>query len=248
MHSYKKNDYIIVVPARFGSKRFKGKLLKKINNFTVLELTIRQCLKFTTNKNIIVATDDARIISECKKINISSILTSKKCQTGTDRVAEVARKIKRKFYINVQADEIFVSPKAIKKAIDEIRKKGVGVVNCYTNILKKKEFYDLNVPKLTINKQNNLMYISRSPIPQNKKGLFISAKKQVCVYAFKAQIIKKFYSKNSKKTDIEKFEDIEILRLIENDIKVRMIKVKGSNLAIDTKKNLADAKEILSCE
>lgn len=246
MLTYSSKNCIIVIPARYGSKRFKGKLLKKISNHTVLELTVKQCRKFIDNKNIIVATDDKRIVSECKRINVQSIMTSKKCLTGSDRVAEVAKKIKKKFYINVQGDEIFVSPSAIKKAVLEIQKPNIRVVNCYTDIYEKNEFVDLNVPKVIVNKNNNLIYISRSPIPYNKKGKFYRAKKQVCIYAFDRDILMKFYSKDKKKTYVEKIEDIEILRLVENNIKIKMIKVNGSLLAIDTKKNLIDARRIIN--
>lgn len=240
----KSNNFIVVIPARLESKRFSGKLLKKINNSTVIELTVKQCLKATDRKNIIVATDHLSIVKECKRINIPSIITSKLCKTGTDRVSEVAEKIKKKFYINVQGDEIFVSPLAIKKVILEIQKKDNGIVNCYTNISKKKEFYDLNVPKVLINKKSNLIYISRAPIPYNKKGVFNSAKKQVCVYGFQRNLLRKFFSKLSKKTKIESIEDIEIIRFLENNINIKMINVPGSNLSIDTKKNLFDAKKI----
>jgi 3-deoxy-manno-octulosonate cytidylyltransferase (CMP-KDO synthetase) len=240
----KKKNYIVVIPARYGSKRFKGKLLKKINGTSVIELTIKQCLKATEKNNIIVATDDKRIKDVCENIDISVLMTSKKNLTGTDRVAEVANKIKKNFYINVQADEIFVSPIAIKKVILEIQKPNVKVVNCYTDILKKNEFNDLNVPKVLISKKGNLIYISRASIPRSKKFFFNKAKKQVCVYGFHPNILRKFFFNKRRKTPIESIEDIEILRLIENEIKVKMIKVQGSILAIDNKKNLIDAKKI----
>ena len=89
-------SFIVVIPARFGSKRLPGKPLKKVLGVPMIIRTSMQCLKVVKKSQLIVATDDRRIQKCCKKYSINSILTSKKCKTGTDRVAEVAKKIKVK--------------------------------------------------------------------------------------------------------------------------------------------------------
>ena len=98
-------DYLIVIPARYKSVRLPGKPLIKILGVPMLVRTFRKCLKCSDHKKIIVATDNKKIEELCKKEKINYIQTSSKCLTGTDRVAEVAKKIKAKVYINVQADE-----------------------------------------------------------------------------------------------------------------------------------------------
>ena len=90
------SDFIVVIPARFSSKRLPGKPLKKILGIPMIIRTCMQCLKVVKKSQLIVATDDKRIQECCKKYFINSILTSKKCKTGTDRVAEIAKKIKVK--------------------------------------------------------------------------------------------------------------------------------------------------------
>ena len=170
--SKKKNidEFLIVIPARYNSSRLPGKLLMKIGEETVLEKVINRCLKAVDRDQLIVATDDIKIKNFCKKIKIESIMTSKKCLTGTDRVFEVSKKIDKKFYINVQGDEILLKPKSILKVIEYMQKnKGVGVVNCYTKIKNYKEYNDLSIPKVIFNKNNDLLYMSRSRIPGNKK-------------------------------------------------------------------------------
>ena len=95
------NDYLIIIPARYNSKRLPGKPLIDIKGVPMIVRTFNQCRKAVPASKIIVATDDKRIKKVCSKNGINSILTSKKCLTGTDRIAEVSKKIKKKFYINL---------------------------------------------------------------------------------------------------------------------------------------------------
>ena len=125
-----------------------------------------------------------------------------------------------------------------------MKKATYKVVNCYTKIKDAKEFYSLSVPKTIISKKNHLMYMSRSPVPGSKKNLFVKGKKQVCIYGFKRDILLRFYSSSQKKTENEKIEDIEIIRLLENNIPIYMIEVTGSKLAIDTLEDFIKAKKI----
>ena len=92
-------DYLIIIPARYNSKRLPGKPLLDINGVPMLVRTYNQCRKAVSASKIIVATDDRRIEKVCKKNGINSIITSKKCLTGTDRIAEVAKKIKKVFIL-----------------------------------------------------------------------------------------------------------------------------------------------------
>ena len=97
--------FIVVIPARYASTLLHGKPLIKINGLPMIVRTYQQCLKAVNSKLLYVATDDERIVKCCIKYGIQTILTSKKCLTGTDRVAQVAKKIYAKNYINVQGDE-----------------------------------------------------------------------------------------------------------------------------------------------
>ena len=233
-------DYILVIPARLQSKRLPNKLLIKINKKTVLQRVWEKCVKAVGKSKVYVATGDRKIIDFCKKIGINTVITSKNCLTGTDRIYEVSKKIIARMYMNVQGDEIFVRPRSIKKVINYCKKnRNNFVVNAYTYIKNEEEFRSSSVPKIIIDNKNNLLFITRSPTPTNKKFNFIKAFKQVCIYAYPRNILLKL--KKNKKSFLEKIEDIEILRFIENGIKVKMIKVQGSELAIDEKKDVVAA-------
>ena len=153
-------NFVIVIPARYASGRFPGKPLADINGLPMIPRTYNQCLK-ATNKKIFVATDDLRIKNLCKSKNINVVMTSKKCLTGTDRVAEFAKKIKADVYINVQGDEPIFNPTDIKNLIHETKKYPNDVINGYTKIKDEKQFRSGNVPKVVFRKDGRLFHMSR---------------------------------------------------------------------------------------
>jgi 3-deoxy-manno-octulosonate cytidylyltransferase (CMP-KDO synthetase) len=237
-------DFLIVIPARFKSTRLPGKPLIKLNGIPMLVRTFNQCLKCVSKKKIIVATDDIKIIKLCYSQKIPSIITSKHCLTGTDRVAEVSRKIKAKIYINVQGDEPLFSVKDLKKIITYSKKYPNEVLNGYCKIDNKKMFFNHNVPKVVFDRNRKLLYMSRSPIPSNKKNEFKKAWRQVCVYSLPLKALKDFY-KLKKKTKLEKIEDLELLRFIELGYGIRMIPMSNKSISVDTIEDVRKVEKIL---
>ena len=155
---------MLIIPARYESKRLPGKPLLDIKGKPMIVRTFNQCSKVVPRSKILVATDDERIIEICKKNNIIAMMTSNKCLTGTDRIAEVAKKIKKNFYINVQGDEPICNPQDIKKIIKYAKKFPNSVINGYTKIKERKQFYSSNIPKVVFNNKENLLYMSRCGI------------------------------------------------------------------------------------
>ena len=126
--------YIVVIPARYKSKRLPGKPLAKIGGLPMIVRTYNQCKKVVKKDQIIVATDSVKIKKVCDEYKINSLITSSKCLTGTDRVAEVAKKINCSFYINVQGDEPFFNPYDLKKLINIAKKNPNEIINGYAEI------------------------------------------------------------------------------------------------------------------
>ena len=233
--------YIVVIPARYKSKRLPGKPLANIGGLPMIVRTYNQCAKVINKHKIVVATDNLKIKNVCDEYNIKSIITSNNCLTGTDRVAEVAKKIKCNFYINVQGDEPFFNPNDLKILIKEAEKKPNEVINGYTEIKNKKLFFSSSIPKVVFDKNGYLLYMSRGPIPSNKALEFRKAWRQVCAYSFPRKALIDF-TKTKNKTPIELLEDIEILRFLENGYKVKMIKMSNKSLAVDNNEDLEKAK------
>ena len=171
-------------------------------------------------------------------------LTSNNCLTGTDRVYEVALKRKAKVYINVQGDEPLISPDDIKAVIQASQKEPGITINVMCPINNETDFKNPNVPKVVTQEDGRLLYMSRAPIPINKKLEFKSAMKQVCIYAFPRDVLMTFGSLKEK-TPLEKIEDLEILRLLELGYKIRMIKVSSSSISVDTPKDLDKVRSMI---
>ena len=238
-------DVSIIIPARYGSSRYKGKPLVKLLGREMVLRVADICSKVVKKNNLFIATDDNRIAKKVSENGFNFIMTSKRCLTGTDRVAEASKKIRSNFYINVQGDEPTIRPSDIKKIIKTKIKFPNHVVCGYDKIHKFENPFSLNLPKVVINEKNELIYMSRLAIPGSKKKLEKKEYlKQVCIYAFSKNELKKFNSRN-KKGKLEKIEDIEILRFFEDDIKIKMVKLNSSSVAVDEKNDVKKAEKIM---
>ena len=169
-------------------------------------------------------------------------MTSKNCLTGTDRISEVAKKIRKKFYINVQGDEPICNPSDIKKIIKYAKKFPNQIVNGYAEIKDKTMFYSPNVPKVVFDNKEYLLYMSRAPIPSNKKKIFVKSWRQVCIYSFPFKSLKD-YSSIKKKTLLESIEDLESNRFIELGYQVKMLRMSDKSIAVDTMTDLKKVKK-----
>lgn len=225
----------IIIPARYASSRFPGKPLARILGKELILWVHSIARKVVGDEHVYVATESKKILNFLKRKKINCFMTSKKCMTGTDRIAEVAKKINYKIYINLQGDEPLVSPKDILKII-ELKRQNYNEVICgYTKLNKFENPQNKNIPKVLFNEKKKLIYMSRNILPAAKKiGSIekINFYKQVCIYAFNKNELHKF-SKYNKKSYCEKFEDIELLRFFDLDIPIRMLKTSKSSLAVD---------------
>ena len=235
----------IIIPARYGSSRYRGKPLAKILGRQMILRVADLCKKVIGINNLYIATDSRLIEKVVTREGYKIIMTSKKCLTGTDRVAEASKKIKSDIIVNVQGDEPTINPNDIKKII-KIKKKYPNYVICgYDKIHKLENPANLNLPKVVLNSSNELIYISRALVPgkKNRKDI-INYYKQVCVYAFNKKQLKKFLSKN-KKSPVEKIEDIEILRFFDLGIKIKMVKLNSNSIAVDEIEDIKRVEKIL---
>lgn len=229
--------YLVVIPARYYSSRLPGKPLINIKGLPMIVRTYKRCAKVFDKNKIFVATDDNRISKVCNNFNINFVLTSKKCLTGTDRIAEVAKKIKADNYINVQGDEPFIASKDLLLLLKSVKKFPNKILNGYTEIKNYKDFISTSIPKVVMRENSKLLYMSRSPIPISMNKKFKKAWKQVCIYSFPRKALLKF-SKRKRKTLLENIEDIEILRFLEMGYEIELVKMSGKSFSIDTKDDL----------
>lgn len=237
-------EIVGIIPARYQSSRFPGKPLAEICGKPMIYWVYSQTKKVKELNEVYVATDDKKIEEACKENNINVIMTSSKHKTGTDRIGEVARKIKADLYINIQGDEPLIEPETIRKAIlpfyDD---RNLEVTNLMTKIKDPVDALNFTVPKVITNKDNIGIYLTRAMAPYPKGKIDYNFYKQVCVYGFKPDALEFFC--NSERGKIESIEDIEILRFIESGYKVQYIEVESETVAVDTPNDLEKVRKIM---
>lgn len=233
-----------VIPARYKSSRFEGKPLADICGKPMVWWVYQQAIKVKEFEGVYIATEDERIKNACEKLGVNVIMTSDEHLTGTDRIGEVARKIKADLYVNIQGDEPMIEPKTIVEAIKPFyNNKELQVSNLMTVIKDPVEVVNFTVPKVITNGNGIGIYLTRSAAPYPKGCIEYCYYKQVCVYGFTSEALE-FYC-NSPRGKIESIEDIEILRFIESGYKVQFIEVDSDTVAVDTPNDLEKVRKIM---
>lgn len=238
-----------IIPARYESSRFPGKPLADICGKPMIWWVYQQCKKVVDLTDVYVATDDQRIYDACEQLDMKVILTSTRHKTGTDRVGEVAEKIKADLYVNIQGDEPMLEPDTISAAIRPFfENRELQVSNLMTKVTDPVDVVNFTVPKVLTNAENQGIYLTRASAPYPKGMIGYSYYKQVCVYGFTPEALAFYcqYGQEHGKAKLEAIEDIEILRFIENNYKVQYVEVDSDTVAVDTYKDLEKVRELIS--
>jgi 3-deoxy-manno-octulosonate cytidylyltransferase (CMP-KDO synthetase) len=232
---------LVVIPARMGSSRFPGKPLKNINGFPMIGHVFNNSK--SDEWDTVVATCDKAIFDFIKSINGEVIMTSKKHKRACDRAAEALRKFEKKLKRNykiivmVQGDEPMIDTKMIKLSLDTLQKsKNIDVVNLYSDIKNKKELTNQNIVKVlyTKNKEANFFLRKANVNYFLRKNEFIG--KQVCVIPFRKKALINFLK--LKPTPLEEADSIDMFRLIENNIKIKLGKCHKQTYCVDVKSDI----------
>jgi len=239
-------SYTIIIPARFASQRFPGKLLADLNGKPVIEHVY---LKATTTRaiRIIIATDNARIATVAKNFGAEVCLTSSEHSSGTLRIAEVIKKKsipKSEVIVGVQADEPFIASENIDKvAVKRIACSDCDVVTLCEKIDSFEDYENPNVVKVVVNHGDHAMYFSRAKIPYLRDGHTLpkdSVFRHIGLYAYYADFIELYLSWPAPA--LEKIEQLEQLRILWNGGVIRVELATISTLpGIDTPEDLQRA-------
>ena len=236
-----------IIPSRFESTRLPGKPLLSIQGKTMIQRVYEQCQKTTCLSDIIVATDDKRILEEVHRFGGKAMLTSKSHQSGTDRCAEVALNVENKydFIINIQGDEPFIQPEQID-ALASILTEKTQLATLIKKIEKTEELFDKNKPKVILRKDKTAIYFSRKTIPFQrgieekewlKKHIYF---KHIGIYAYHYNILKEITK--LKPSSLELAESLEQLRWIENGYTIQTKETTIETFGIDTQEDLEKAR------
>ena len=227
-------ESIGIIPSRFASKRFPGKPLALIKGKTLIERVWARAKKSRLLGEVVIATDDKRIFDAARSFKAKAVMTSRSCKSGTDRLAEVARKKGRKFdiFINIQGDEPLISPALIDGLVSALKKdRFAQVVTAVYPISDKKEISNPNVVKAVLDRNGYAIYFSRCAVPFNRQGGKVAYYKHLGIYGYKRDFLKLFAS--MAQTPLEKAEQLEQLRIIENGFKIKAVISRQDSFGVD---------------
>jgi 3-deoxy-manno-octulosonate cytidylyltransferase (CMP-KDO synthetase) len=242
--------FITIIPARFQSTRFPGKPLAILNNKPVIRWVYENAAKALDE--VWAATDDDRIFKAVQDFGGKAIKTSKNHRSGTDRCAEAARILSEKIdfdvVINIQGDEPFVTAKQIEQ-LASCFNSDTEIATLIKKIETTDELFNPNRPKVVIDKEENAMYFSRSPIP------FVRGEKEndwliagtfwahVGMYAYRKNVLQEITRLSPGK--LERMEALEQLRWLENGLKIKTAVTEHQSIGIDTPEDLENAVQLL---
>ncbi len=237
----KKKKVLGLIPSRLGSKRLPQKGLLPINNLPLVIHTYRRSKLSKLLDDVYICCDDKKTLDIAKKYGANAILTSKKHQNGTERIYEGYKKLNKKYdlIVDIQGDEPLISPKHIDKVISYHFKNLSAQIILPT--MKIRTLINQNLIKVITDLKNNVLYLSRAQIPFEFNSINKNMKKHLSIISFKPDALKKFSL--SKKTPLEKIEDIELLRALEIGINIKSIDLKGDSFSVDVKSDYFRAKK-----
>jgi 3-deoxy-manno-octulosonate cytidylyltransferase (CMP-KDO synthetase) len=236
-----------MIPARYASTRFPGKLMQLLGNKTVIRHTYENTVKTGLFKRVIVVTDSQIIFDEIKKHGGEVMMSRKTHESGSDRIAEAIEHLDVEIVVNVQGDEPFVQYAPLEKLMDVFIKDQSGqvqVASLMQEMKDKKNIEDPNFVKVAVDLKMNAIFFSRSVIPYPRdQSASISYYEHIGVYAFRKQALLDFTK--WPVTPLEAAEKIECLRYLEHGIPLKMVLTEYMGVEIDTPEDLLLAKQKL---
>lgn len=233
------------MPARYGSSRLPAKALAEIGGEPMVVRVWRQASKAKSIARVIVATDDERIAAPVRAAGGEAIMTSPDHPSGTDRIAEIARKIRAEVYLNVQGDLPFAAPADLDALVAAMAaNKSLAMATLATPIADESEWRSPNAVKVVCGANGNALYFSRGPIPFPRAGGMPSTTlRHIGVYAYRRAFLLKFAA--LAPGVLERIEMLEQLRVLENGYAIGVVLSVAASvetIEVDTAGDLARAR------
>jgi len=237
-----------VIPARYGSTRFKGKIVAKIAGKPMIQRVYEQAKQSKLLDELFVAADDARVQACVEGFGGNVVITNPHHQSGTDRIAEVVEKVPADIVVNIQGDQPLIDPLMIDEAVQPLLEHPEIPMSTLKMRISREDFADPNIVKVVVDKQDFALYFSRSLIPYPRVDKDIKVYEHIGLYVYQ----KDFLLNISKlpQSYLEKIELLEQLRVLENGYKIIVVETHSANAAIagfsvDTREDLAKVEKFL---
>lgn len=249
---------VAIIPARYGSTRLPGKPLADIGGKPMIQHVYESASKAPTLDRVMVATDDRRIEAAVRGFGGEVMMTSRDHASGTDRLAEVARKIEADCLVNIQGDLPFIHAETISRAVRPLRRdRRIAMGTVGTPIIDEKEWRNPNVVKVLTDRAGFALYFSRAPIPYYRnsvidlKGGKVSVRSErrlwayrhLGLYVYRRDFLLKLA--RLKPTALERIEGLEQLRALQNGHRIYVAEVDERSVEVDTLEDLKKAERHL---
>jgi 3-deoxy-manno-octulosonate cytidylyltransferase (CMP-KDO synthetase) len=240
-------EVVIVIPARFGSTRLPGKPLVSLAGKPMIQRVYERAKLASQAHRVIVATDDERIIKAVESFGGVARMTRPDHRTGTERVAEVAAHEKGDVFVNVQGDEPLLDPVAVDTAVNALLEEpAAAIATVATPIKTPADIMDPNVVKTVLDFDNNGIYFSRAPIPwvrDTANKIQVRHLKHLGLYVFQRDALLEYPT--LPQGELERIEQLEQLRWLENGWKIRVAEVEHDAVSVDVPEDVARVEKLL---
>jgi len=241
---------LALIPARMGSSRFPGKPMAALLGVPMIEHVYRRVALNPTVTATVVATCDAEIADHMQSIGGRVAMTGHHHERASDRCAEALEKIEREdavrfdIVVMVQGDEPMVHPEMISEALAPmLADPAILITNLLGRISGDAEFEDRNCIKVVCDRNSDALYFSREPIPTRAKGVNAPMGKQICVIPFRRQFLTDYT--RMAPTPLEIAESVDMMRVLENGLKVRMVRTRHDSQSVDTESDRSRVEQLL---
>ncbi len=238
---------VIVIPARYGSTRLPGKPLVALAGLPMIQRVYERARAAEKAQRVIVATDDERIVRVVEGFGGEARLTRSDHRTGTERVAEVAAQVDGEVFVNVQGDEPLLDPKAVDTAIGALLEEPEAkIATVATPIRVPADIMDPNAVKVVVDFDDNALYFSRGPIPwvRDTSGKARARHmKHLGLYVFQREALLEYPT--LPQGELERIEQLEQLRWMENGWKIRVAEVEHDAISVDVPEDVARVEKLL---
>jgi 3-deoxy-manno-octulosonate cytidylyltransferase (CMP-KDO synthetase) len=236
-----------IIPARFGSTRFPGKPLHVIAGKPLLQHVWERCKKSRKLDHVIIATDDMRIAEAAFDFGAEVSVTSSSHATGTDRIAEVARRLKSAtHFINIQGDEPLIDPRIIDRIAAKLLH-GEEMVTAACPFPRNYDPANPNMVKVVLSQSQRALYFSRSLIPADRDGntnppYYLHQG----IYGYTRNLLLRYV--RWQPTVLETAEKLEQLRALEHDVSIAVVLTDSPSVGVDTPEDALRVEALLSRE
>lgn len=235
---------IAVIPSRYASSRLPGKPLMDICGKPMVQHVYERVRSVKLFNEVIVATDDERIMKAVEGFGGTAVMTSADCQSGSDRLIEVARLKPADIYINVQGDEPLIDAEAVEELGRTMLNEPALQMATMCFPVDAERAADPNLVKVVCDHNGNALYFSRSPIPYPRKGgIAPSYFGHLGIYAYRRGLLLRFG--DLPYSPLENTEKLEQLRMLEAGIGIRVLKVRAMGPGVDTPEDLEEVRKIM---